>query len=35
MVDAVFITLGTIAVLQGIALMFKADSVEKYDEKSA
>lgn len=35
MVDAVFITLGAIAVLQGIALMFKADSVEKYDEKSA
>lgn len=35
MVDAVFIVLGVVAILQGIALMFKTDSAEKLDEKSA
>lgn len=35
MVDAVFITLGAVAILDGIALMFKSDSAEKINEKAA
>jgi len=35
MIDAVFIVLGVVAILEGIALMFKTDSSEKSDEKAA
>ncbi len=35
MIDAVFIVLGVVAILEGIALMFKTDSAEKSDEKAA
>lgn len=35
MVDAVFIVLGAVAILDGIALMFKSDSAEKVNEKAA
>ncbi len=35
MIDAVFIVLGAVAILDGIALMFKSDSAEKINEKAA
>lgn len=35
MVDAVFITLGTIAILQGLALLFKHDSSDAAEKKAA
>ncbi len=35
MVDAVFITLGVIAILEGIALMFDSEYLQKTKEKSA